>query len=429
MSGDWSNWSGEVTCRPAVHVRPTTVEEVCHAIVRARDTGHVVRAAGAGHSFTPLVATEGTLISLDRLNRVMTIDEAAGTIRVQAGMSLRDLNAHLASADLALANLGDIDVQSVAGAIATGTHGTGRALPNLSAFIDSVELVTAGGSVIEIAASDPMIGAARLSLGALGVVTAVTLRVTQAFNLEAVDEPRPLDEVLANLDALVAANDHFEFYTFPHGPLAHTRTNNRTGRSREPRSVLRTWAEDEFLRNHVLAALFRVGRRFPRSIPAVSRTIPRLAGRTERVDRSFEIFCSARRFRFTEMEYAVPIEHAVDAVTEVRRIADRKDLDVSMPIEVRFAAADDSFLSPAYGRETCYVAVHAFEGMAFSRYFADVQAVMRSLSGRPHWGKQHSLSADDLSEIYPRFGDFLAVRDDLDPKRVFSGPYARKLLG
>jgi L-gulonolactone oxidase len=398
---------------------------------RAAERDLTVRVAGAGHSFNDAVLTDGLLLSLDRMNRVLDIDGESGLARVQAGMTLAALNETLWQCGLALPNLGDVDVQSIAGAIATGTHGTGARVANLSSAIESLEVVLADGSVVEIDKdSDPEAWrASRVNIGALGVVTAVTLRAVPAFSLRGVDEPRPLEEVLEKIADLVDANDHFEFYTFPHSPLALTRTNNRTETEPRPRSRLGMWTNDIMLNNHAFGIFCRVGRRWHSTIPFLNRTASRLAGRSDRVDRSFEVFTSPRLVRFTEMEYAIPRASAAEAVREVRRVTDTGGFAIPFPIEVRFAASDDAFLSPSCGRDSCYIAVHMFERMVWAGYFASVEEILNRYEGRPHWGKRHGQTAETLRRRYSEWDRFMAVRDRLDPNGRFANEYVRRVLG
>ncbi len=428
---EWTNWAGEQTCSPAAFERPVDADAVAAAVLRAAGAERGVRVAGAGHSFTDAVLCDGTLLSLERMRGVLDADPASGLVRVQAGITLHALNAALWELGLALENLGDIDVQSVAGATATATHGTGGRLQNLSAAIESVELVTAEGSRVELDQAGDEDGwrAARVSVGALGVVTAVTLRAVPAFTLEGVDSQLPLAEALGRLEELVAENDHFEFFTFPHSDLALTRTNNRVADRPRPRSRAREWADDVLVRNHVFGACCRLGRAQPKLIPHINRALSRASGTTRRVDRSYEIFASPRRVRFTEMEYAIGREHAADAVRRVREISDHRGFEVCFPIEVRFVAGDDALLSPAAGRDTCYIAVHSYEGMEWQPYFRAVEEVMDGLGGRPHWGKRHFQTAATLSDRYPEWEGFQAVRSRLDPGGVFANDYVNRVLG
>jgi L-gulonolactone oxidase len=416
----WVNWSRTQRCEPAVIERPGSRAELARVLERAVGP---VRVAGAGHSFTPAVLTSGTLISLERMGRLLDAD--GELVTVEAGMPLHRLSRELHFRGLALPNLGDIDVQSVAGAVATGTHGTGARLPNLSAQVERMVLMLGDGSEIEVADGD-VLRAARIGLGALGVVAAVTLRCVPAFRLHGVDQPEPLEDVLASLDERADAADHFEFWTFPHSSLALTRTNVRTEAPRKAPGRSRQWVDDVLVDNHVFGLLNRAARRFPRAIPVVNRTMARAASRRERVDWSFRIFASERLVRFFEMEYAVPREFAADAVRGAREILER--YPVSFPIELRFVAGDDTLLSPAFGRDSAYVAVHLFEGMPWEAPFREVEALMSSFGGRPHWGKWSFLGADELAPRYPEWDAFASVRDSLDPGRRFENEWVRRVL-
>ena len=417
----WVNWARTQRCEPAAIERPASRAELAAVVARAAGP---VRVAGAGHSFTAAVLTSGTLLSLDRMARVLDAD--GPLVRVEAGMSLHRLSRELHLRGLALPNLGDIDVQSVAGALATGTHGTGARLPNLSAQVERLELVLGDGSEIELTEGD-LLRAARVGLGALGVVAAVTLRCVPSFRLRGVDAPEPLEDVLASLDERADAADHFEFWTFPHSPLALTRTNTRTEAPREVPGRRREWLEDVLVDNHVFAVVNRAARRFPRAIPMLNRTAARAASRRERVDWSFRVFASPRLVRFMEMEYAIPREHAAEAVRGAREILERHP--VSFPIELRFVGADDALLSPAHGRDSAYVAVHLFEGLPWEAPFREVEALMSGFGGRPHWGKWSFLGAEELAPRYPAWDAFRAARAQLDPHGRFENDWVRRVLG
>jgi FAD-linked oxidoreductase len=426
----WRNWAGDQHAAPAVQVRATRREDVVDAVRRAGAEGRTVRAVGAGHSFSDVALTNGYQLSLAAMDQVLDADPASGLVRVQAGIALHALNRRLADLGLALENLGDVDAQSIAGAISTATHGTGARLRNISAQVEALELVAGDGSVVEVDGSDPdLLRAARVGLGALGIVTAVTLRCTPAFTLEGVDAPAPVDEVLATLDERVAGNDHFEFYFFPYADRALTRTNNRVDRPPRPRARARAWVDDVLLANHVFHAFCLAGRMAPRRIPAINRALTRFIGTTRRVEPSYEIFASPRLVRFTEMEYAVPRARIVDAVRGVRELIDRHRFAVPFPVEVRFVAPDDAFLSTANGRDTAYVAVHMFRGMEWEPYFRAVEELMNGLDGRPHWGKRHFQTADSLRGRYPDWDRFQAVRARLDPEGRFANAYVDRVLG
>ena len=421
----WSNWAGDQRCEPAAVERPSGVGEVAGAVERAVAAGRGVRVAGSGHSFTAAVLTDGTLLSLDRMGAVLDADPSSGLVRVEAGIRLHALSRALAEHGLAMPNLGDIDEQSVAGAISTATHGTGAQLPNVSAQVRALRLVTARGTVVDVDGGEDLL-AARVAVGALGVVTELTLQAVPAFTLRGVDAPVALAEVLDGLDERVDTHRHFEFFVFPHADSALTRTNDIVDEPPNPRPQWRAWVDDILLANRAFELACVIGRAFPRAIPSLNRLVTRLSGTSTRVERSDRIFASPRLVRFTEMEYALPRAVAADAVRAIKATAER--YAINFPIEVRFVA-DDALLSPAHQRETVYIAVHGFKGMAWEPYFRAVQAVADEHGGRPHWGKRHFQTAATLAPRYPEWERFAAVRARLDPDGVFSNAYTDRVLG
>ncbi|HEY2718131.1 MAG TPA: D-arabinono-1,4-lactone oxidase [Solirubrobacteraceae bacterium] len=424
----WRNWTGDESCAPAAFVRPRSIDELA-AVLAAR--GSRVRAVGSGHSFSDIACTEGTLLSLDRLADVLDIDRSSGLVRVQGGITINALSRRLDEHGLALENLGDIDVQSIAGAISTGTHGTGARLANMSSQVVELKLVLADGSTLVCSAEQEpeVFRAARVGLGALGVIAEITLRCVPAFTLRGIDEPAPLAQTLARFEQLALGNDHFEFFVFPYADVALTRTNNRTDEPPQPRGRLAAYANDVLLTNHAFGLFCRFARRVPGAIPQINRLVTRLAGRSERVERSASIFASPRLVRFTEMEYALPRECTPEAVRRVMELVERRGLAVPFPIEVRTAAPDDATLSTAAGRETGYVAVHMFTGMEWRPYFEAVEAIMGELDGRPHWGKRHFQTAATLRARYPEWDRFQAVRARLDPGGRFANAWTDRVLG
>ncbi len=420
---EWVNWSGSQRCRPARIVTPRTRAELAQAIA---DGPAPVRVRGAGHSFNGGTMTEGTLISLDALSRVLDADPATGRVRVEGGIRLHALSRELHARGLAMENLGDIDAQSIAGAITTGTHGTGLKYPVISGQVEAVELVLSDGSEKTVTDGDAL-RAARVSLGALGVIAAVTLRCVPAFRIRNLDRPEPLEDVLADLQHRADARDHFEFWTFPHADVALTRTHEATDDPPTTRGRVRTYTSDVLMDNHAFRVVNEVARRFPRTIPRLNRFASKVASQRERVGPSYAIFASERLVRFEEMEYAIPREHAVDALRTAKAILERHP--VSFPIELRFVAADDTFLSPAYGRDTAYVAVHTFNRMPCEAPFREVEDAMGAFEGRPAWGKRSYLSAAELAPRYPRWDDFQALRRELDPDGRFANAWLRHVLG
>jgi FAD-linked oxidoreductase len=427
----WSNWDGRQSCSPKAFERPRDLAELGAVLERARDAGRRVRVAGSGHSFTGLVPTDGTLVSLSEMNRVLDVDRARGRVRVEAGITIAALNAVLDQHGLAFENLGDIDQQTLAGATATGTHGTGSRLRNLSAQLRAVELMQADGTVVTLDQQSDPDGwqAARVSLGALGVVTALTLQAVPAYRLHGVDGPAPLEQTLEQLEWLPDAHDHFEMYWFPYSDTALLRRNDRTERAPTPRSKARAYLEDIVVVNYGLAAFSSLGRRHPTLIRHLNRAVTRIAGSSDRVDVSHRIFVSPRLVRFTEMEYAIPRGHAAEAIRAIRRGLETRRLPVNFPIEVRFVAADDALLSPAHGRETCYIAVHTFDQMQYEPYFRMVEQIMDGFDGRPHWGKRHFQTAATLAPRYPEWQRFQQVRARLDPANLFANAELDRVLG
>jgi L-gulono-1,4-lactone dehydrogenase len=428
----WRNWAGDQRCLPAAVETPASIDEIAVAVARAGARDRRVRVAGSGHSFNDIALTDGVQLRLDGMRRVLDVDRSSGLVRVQAGITIRELNARLAEHGLALENLGDVDAQTLAGAIATATHGTGARLPNISAQIHELTLVLADGSTLRCAAGDAdpdTWRAARVSLGSLGAIAEATLRCLPAFTLRGVDAPRPLGETLERFAELALGNDHFELFVFPHADIALTRTNNRTEDRPRPRRRTRAYAEDVLLTNHLFGLLCRVGRRFPARIPQINRLVTRLAGSSARVDRSDRIFASPRLIRFTEMEYALPRERTPEAVRRVMALVPARDFAVPFPIEVRAVAPDDALISPAAARESGYVAVHMFEGMPHEPYFRAVEAIMDELGGRPHWGKRHHQTAATLRPRYPDWDRFQAIRARLDPHGRFANDHTDRVLG
>jgi L-gulono-1,4-lactone dehydrogenase len=428
--GVWRNWVGDQECRPAEIVRPRDRDELAATIVAAADAGRTVSVAGARHSFTETALTDGTAIEVGALRGVIDADPANNRVTVGAGTVLADLNEELHRLGLAMENLGDIDRQTIAGAISTGTHGTGAGLRNLSAQVEAIELVTAAGEVRQLGPDEPdLLRAARVGIGALGAITAVTLCCVPAFVLCRVDSPQPRDEVLDTFAERAAANDHFELFTFPHADSALVLERNRVDGPPRPRGRLAAHLNDVVLENWALGALSAAGKLLPAAIPRLSRLAARLASGGRTTDRSDRVFASQRRVRFTEMEYGVPLEHGPEAARRAIEWVRANRYPVFFPIEMRVAAGDDALLSPSHERDTAYIAVHQYRGMEWRPYFEAVEEIMREYGGRPHWGKRHFQTAESLAPLYPRWADFQAARDELDPARVFTNEYAARVLG
>ncbi len=435
---DWQNWARTARAAPQRVLHPRDQGELSAAVRAAAQDGLRVRAVGAGHSFTPVAATDGLHLHLDALGgleRVAPQPDGTTHVTVGAGIRLHALNTLLAAHDLAMRNLGDIDQQSIAGAVSTGTHGTGAALGGLATQVVGARLVTADGEVVETSPTQQpeLFELARLGLGTVGVLAAVTLEVVPAYRLEAREEPWPLDDVLDQLggpDGLVEGNDHFEFYWFPHTRRALTKRNNRvTDDVVVPLHPVRAWVDDELLSNALFSLTNGVATLAPRITPSLNAVAARALSSRRYTAPSADVFVSRRRVRFREMEYAVPRDRLVEVLREIDAWIESSEERIPFPVEVRFAAADDLWLSTAHGRPTAYVAVHQYLRLPFARYFAAVERIVAQVGGRPHWGKMHWLEAEQLAALYPRFADAQRVRAQADPEGVFSNPYLDRVLG
>ncbi|MCW2719087.1 D-arabinono-1,4-lactone oxidase [Pseudonocardia sp.] len=426
----WQNWARNQCTDPRRTVVGRDAGDVVEAVKSAQRDGLRVKALGSGHSFTAIAVPEDVALLVPSDPAQVRVD-GSGLATVPAGVTLRVLNDVLWERGWALPNLGDIDAQTVAGAISTGTHGTGARHQGIAAQVRALEIVTADGSLLTCSATEnaPLFAAARVGLGALGVLVTVTLQVVPAFRLHAVEVAMPLPEVLADLDELARANDHFEFYWFPHTDIAATKRNNRTDDEGPVRGRVAEWVGDDLLGNGAFELACRLGARLPRLVPSINRKAAEQFADAEYVDRSYRVFTSPRRVRFLEMEYAVPREALGAALDGLRAAVERHGQAVTFPVEVRFAAADDVPLSTASGRESAYIAVHVYRGQPHESYFGAVESVMTALGGRPHWGKLHTRTAAHLRESYPGFDGFVALRDRLDPERRFTNAYLERVLG
>jgi FAD-linked oxidoreductase len=429
----WTNWGRSVTTEVAEVAQPRSIRELQQVVASAAQRGLRLKAIGTGHSFTGVGLTDGVQVRLDQFTGVDRVDLDSGLVTVRAGTSLQHLNEALWQVGLALTNLGDVDVQTIAGAISTGTHGTGARFGGLATQVRGLQLVCADGTLLNCSPdSDPdVFAAARVGLGALGVIGNVTLQCEPAYALAAAEAPAPLDAVLAGLDELVATNDHLEFYWFPHTRRTLTKRHNRVraGTELRPLGRVRAYIDDELLANSVLGWLNKLTARRPSLIPRTNSIAANALSARDYIDRSYRVFTSRRTVRFREMEYAVPRDSVRSVLRELAGYFERSGEQVGFPVEVRFAAADDIWLSTATGRDTAYIAVHQYVERDYEPYFRAVEAIAREVSGRPHWGTLHFFDADALRPQYPHFDDFRAVRERLDPHRMFGNRYLDRVLG
>jgi FAD-linked oxidoreductase len=412
---------------------PASTDAVRRSVRAAAGRGLRVKAVGAGHSFSPIAAAPDILLDLRDLSGLVRVDPERRRVTLRAGTYLYRVPRLLAPFGWAMTNLGDIDRQTIAGAISTGTHGTGSRFGGLATQVVGALLVTADGELLRVDENEnaELLPAVALGLGALGILVEVTLQVVPAFLLHAVERREPLADLLPELDARAQDADHFEFYWFPRTDVAQTKTNTRLPESepRKPLPPVRRWVEDSLLSNHVYRGLCGVSTAVPALATPLARLGARTIGQREYTDRSTRVFTQRRHVRFREMEYAIPVEHLRAAFEALRDLVERERWPLSFPVEVRVAAADDRWLSTASGRDSAYIAVHRYWREDPTAYFSAVEELMQQFDGRPHWGKMHRLDASTLRNRYPRFDDFVALRDRLDPDRRFGNAYLSRVLG
>jgi FAD-linked oxidoreductase len=433
----WQNWSGLESAEPREVRSPATPDEVVAAVGSAREARSTVKMVGSGHSFTGIAAPGDVMLRPDRLTGIVGVDRDAMTVTAYAGTRLKVLNAELERLGLSLHNMGDIAEQTLAGAVSTGTHGTGGVTAGLAAQLTGFQLVTGTGEVLDASgATNPEVfELGRVGLGALGILTTVTFAVEPAFLLEAREQPMSWDEALDSFDEMVADSNHGDMYWFPHTDRMLTKRNTRLDADlseASPVGRVRGWVDDELLSNSVFGALTGVANRAPAIIPRLNQVSARALSARSYSDVAHRVFTSPRRVVFREMEYAVLRMSGLETLRQVRRAVDSSEWRISFPVEIRVAPADDVALSTAYERDSFYLAFHTHhrsDWRTHTAYLAAMETILRDHDGRPHWGKLHTRTAADLAPAYPRFEEFLALRDRLDPDRLFANPYLRRVLG
>lgn len=434
----WSNWAGTVFSNAESFHLPESEEQVCELLAQL-SPGKTVKVVGSGHSCSSIAAPTGAhLISLDRYNRLLRVDRKKNTVTVEGGIRLKDLNRALAMHGLALSNLGSISEQSVAGAISTATHGTGIRFGNLSQAVTELTLITARGEVLKASRkkNKDLYSAARVGLGCLGVISTVTLQCEPAFNLHMSAAPASWGDVMQSHREDCSGADHYGFWWFPHTDKMRVWKANRSEESPDvPIGRVKDWYRNIFLGNSAHEFALWLSSFLPETIPFMNRLFRRLLfdRAVERIADSVDIFNFPIRVKQWVMEYAVPIDRTEEALCELRGLIDRSGFNVHMPVEVRFTPADDAWLSPAWGRETCYIGIIMYKpygmNIPYERYFRAFDTMMASFDGRPHWAKSHYRSSVDLSELYPKWGEFQELRKELDPDGVFMNDYLRRVFG
>ncbi|MEI9932420.1 MAG: D-arabinono-1,4-lactone oxidase [Rhizomicrobium sp.] len=430
VGGKWSNWSGGVRCKPRKIVAP---KDEIDLAVTVRQAAAPVRVPGSGHSFTPVNETDGMLIDLSAFTGLKSIDSRAETATLAAATPLWQIGSLLHAQGFGLKNMGDIDRQTLGGVVGTGTHGTGRTLRNFSAEVAGFRLLLANGELINCTANEnaDVFNAGRTSLGALGVMTEITMNVRPAYKLIENNFVMPIDEMLRMFNSLVADNRHFEFFWFPYADVAVCKTLNETDApAPEPRTAQEMHARGEHSTSDQRAFGW-INEALPYTpfmLKSAHRLFSSLMPSKGKVRWSHEIFPSPRTTRFNEMEYALPYEHGLDILLEVVETIRKKRINTGFPIEYRTVAADDVWMSPFYERESATIAVHQYHRVDTGKLFDTCEAIFRKNEGRPHWGKRHTRTAAELATLYPRFDDFRAVRRRLDPQGKFLNPHLKGMF-
>ncbi len=418
----WRNWSGSQTCLPQARVAPASVSELQTLV--AEGSG-VVRAVGAGHSFTPLVPTEGTIVSLSRLSGLVDHDTTSLQATLRAGSRLGDIGAPLEQAGQALVNMPDIDEQTLAGCLATATHGTGVDIGCMSTLVEGIQLVNARGDLVDCDRqhNTELFEAARVSLGVLGIITQVRLQNVEPYRLRRETVWREFDEILEMADSEADKHRNFEFYYVPFSGMGFTDSQDISNEAVSSTEKLdgnegvrdlqraRDWLEwSPGLRELVLGSYMKT------------------LGDEVTIENSWKNYASERNVRFNEMEYHLPRENGLQALREVRVALESQHPEVFFPIEVRFVKGDDIWLSPFYRQDCCSIAVHRFFEEDFTPYFKTIEPIFRKYNGRPHWGKLNTLQRQDFRKLYPRWDDFAEVRRQMDPQGRFLNPYLASLF-
>ncbi len=425
----WSNWSRSVQFTPQQIVRPSSLDELQRIVRDSGCNGRHMRVIGSGHSFTPLMQTEDMLMSLDNWQGIEDIDVEKSRVKVRGGTKLHALGEALFAHGFAQESLGDINVQSISGAISTGTHGTGINFGSLSTQVESLTLVTSDGELLECSPEhNPAIfKAAQVSLGMLGVIAYVTLRVVPAKHLRLQSHRVRLSDCFNNIEKYNQENAHFSFLVAPYTDWVQTRFLNETTK---PVSKSMFW--DSFNKTVLKNLISWLIAESCRLVPSLTKTVSNFTAsanpNTDEVNYSHRIFSTPRMVRFQEVEYNIPAEHLQAVITEIQECIARHHFNVHFPMECRFVRADDIWLSPAYQRASAYVAVPVYRGMEYKEYFRHIEEIFRRYQGRPHWAKMHTQTATSLSQLYPRWNDFRRIRASLDPRGVFLNSYLRELF-
>ncbi len=425
----WKNWAGNVQCRPAELLKPSSLDELVEVVRTHVKRGRTIRVAGSGHSYNTIVSTNGTLLSLDKLQGIENIDQKANEATVFAGTKLHALGDPLWKHGLAMANLGDTHAQALAGAISTATHGSGIQLGSVSTQVVGFTIVTAAGELLECSLQhEPEIfKAALVSLGALGVIAKIRLKLLPRYHLREVRGKRDLESVLTDIDKSIHAHRHYEFWYWPDTASASIRMRDMTDAPMTENAFTR-FMEDMVVENGALWLVSALSSLIPALADDFSRLSAKLDTEGEQIDRSYRILTTPRLVRLTEMEYAVPAAAGPDCLREIKKFIDKSDIPINFPIQYRYVAADDAYLSPYYKQNSALIDLQQYIGLPHEEYFKAGEIIFKKYGGRPHWGKIHYRTAEELQELYPMWDKFHEIRRRLDPDNVFINDYLRRVF-
>lgn len=423
-----NNWAENIIFTPSQIAYPENENQLSELVSSANMHGKKVRVVGSAHSWTGLFETNQILVSLDKMQGLVSVNGMEAT--VWAGTKLKTLGQLLYDNGLAMENLGDIDVQAIAGAASTGTHGTGINFQSISNQVSKLRIVIANGEIVECSENEnsELFNAARVSMGSLGIISQLTLKCVLAYNLHYTAGKENFYEVLKDLKQKNESTRNFEFYFFPHTDWVQTKYINITTEQPKEKPI-RKFLNDVILENGFFGTACKISQYFPSSCASVSNFTTKLIGPTKKTHHSHKIFATVRLVRFNEMEYNIPTKHFEEAMKRVKDTIANDKIATNFPIECRFVKGDNLYLSPAYQRDSAYISFHMYRPMPYKDYFKKMEAIMLEYDGRPHWGKMHNLKADVLSKKYPKWNEFLEIRAKLDPNQTFINPYLKDLFG
>ncbi|WP_227566881.1 D-arabinono-1,4-lactone oxidase [Acinetobacter bereziniae] len=416
----WNNWSGFQHSQPEHILKPSSIDELKNIV----QNHHKIRVVGAGHSFTPLVCTDATLLSLDHFSGVENVNTALTQANIWSGTRLFNLDQYLEPIQQSLIQQGDIDQQSLAGAVSTGTHGTGLNLHCISAYVEAFELLTASGDILTCSRQDNpnIFEAGRVSLGSLGILTKITMQNKPRYKLKEHVRLCSVKEFFENIDLWKTQHRHIECFAFSHADQLILKTLDITDEDIQPRKL--SWPSED--------ALLTICCSLTKSFPALNPKLQKLLGvfikPTTFVDWSSQIFPTPRETKFNEMEYQIPIESGMECLEAVLTALKNAKAQTFFPVEFRFVKGDDIWLSPFYRQDSISISVHQYHKQAPNQLFDEIEPIFQHYRGRPHWGKMHNMGASQLQALYPKWDDFMQLRAQLDPTQKFLNPYLEKLF-